>query len=434
MKRFYKRKGLLLAGLLLLVLLITGAGKPSSAVKTAAPAVKAQTIDWNGIKVSWKGVSNAAGYRIYIKTGSGWKIQGEYKSTTRWVLIRNLEFNKKYTFTVRACAETDSGKVWGDYSRTGASAVTALNQPVLGKVSGTSGGLKITWTAVNGAEGYRIYRKDTASGAKWIRIAQISGRSQSAYVDKTAAKGKTYCYTVRAYRMAGKNCVLSNCDRKGITGSTKSAGKKDGIDPDKPMIALTYDDGPSANTPKILDVLEKYDARATFFVVGDRVDGNSSYQSYVKRACELNCQIGNHTYSHAALTRLSQSSIRSQISRCDSAVKKAAGVTPAVMRPPGGSRNSTVDQAVGKPLILWSIDTEDWRTRNASSTISAVLDHVRDGDIVLMHDLYSSTAEASQTIIPELIRRGYQLVTVEELARYRGGMKAGNRYSSFRTK
>ena len=71
MKRFYKRKGLLLAGLLLLVLLITGAGKPSSAVKTAAPAVKAQTIDWNGIKVSWKGVSNAAGYRIYIKTGSG---------------------------------------------------------------------------------------------------------------------------------------------------------------------------------------------------------------------------------------------------------------------------------------------------------------------------------------------------------------------------
>ncbi|MGN0295340.1 MAG: polysaccharide deacetylase family protein [Lachnospiraceae bacterium] len=436
MKRFYKRKGLALMGLFLLLLLITGAGKASSvkAAKTAAPAVSVQTIDWDSVKVSWKGVSNAAGYRIYIKTDSGWKKQGDYKSTTRWVIIRNLEFNKKHTFTVRAYAASNSGKVWGDYNKTGVSAVTALNQPVLGKAVAASDGLKVTWTAVNGAEGYRIYRKGTSSGSEWKRIAQISGQSQSRYVDRTAAKGKTYRYTVRAYRKAGKKIVLSTYDKKGISGSMKSSAANDGIDPDQPMIALTYDDGPSVSTPKILDILEKYDARATFFVVGDRVDGNSNYQSYVKRACKLNCQIGNHTYSHATLTRLSQADIRSQISKCDNAVKKAAGVTPAVMRPPGGNRNATVDQTVGKPLILWSVDTEDWKTRNASSTISAVLDHVKDGDIVLMHDLYSSTAEASETIIPELIRRGYQLVTVEELAQYRGGMKAGQRYSSFRAK
>lgn len=84
------------------------------------------------------------------------------------------------------------------------------------------------------------------------------------------------------------------------------------------------------------------------------------------------------------------------------------------------------------PLINWSIDTRDWATRSASSTISAVLNHVKDGDIVLMHDLYASTAEASKTIIPTLISRGYQLVTVSELAESRGGMTNGTVYTCFR--
>lgn len=397
----------------------------------AAPVINASSARWNAIKVSWKGVGGADGYRIYKKVSSGWKKVGDYKSTTRWVNVSDLEFNQKYTFTVRAYTNTDSGKVWGKYVSAGASAVTALNEPELGKVSSTGSGLKVTWTSVKGAQGYRVYRKDIAAGTGWKQMKQLQGQSTDSYVDNGAAEGKKYCYTVRAYRVVDSKYILSTYDKAGITGTrTKTAD----VDSDKPMVALTYDDGPSANTPKILDLLEKYNAKATFFVVGDRVDGNSNYQSYVKRAHKLGCQIGNHTYEHENLTSLSESQIKSQISKCDAAVRNAAGITPSIMRPPGGNRNDTVDKTVGKPLILWSIDTLDWKTRDADQTISAVLDHVKDGDIILMHDLYAATAEASETIIPSLIKKGYQLVTVEELAANRGGMKAGKRYSSFRPK
>ena len=201
------------------------------------------------------------------------------------------------------------------------------------------------------------------------------------------------------------------------------------IDKKKKMVALTYDDGPSANTPKILDTLEKYDAVATFFVVGNRV---STYSNTVKRAYGMGCEIGNHTYEHKILTRADAAGIREQVSKTNAAVKNITGTDPIVMRPPGGCVNDTVKSQTGMPMILWSIDTLDWRTRNAASTKTAVLDHVKDGDIVLMHDLYEATANASTTIIPTLVERGYQLVTVSELAECRGGMKDGCLYYSFR--
>lgn len=201
------------------------------------------------------------------------------------------------------------------------------------------------------------------------------------------------------------------------------------IDKKKKMVALTYDDGPSANTPKILDTLEKYDAVATFFVVGNRV---STYANTVKRAYGMGCEIGNHTYEHKILIRADAAGIREQVSKTNAAVKNITGTDPIVMRPPGGCVNDTVKSQTGMPMILWSIDTLDWRTRNAASTKTAVLDHVKDGDIVLMHDLYEATANASTTIIPTLVERGYQLVTVSELAECRGGMKDGCLYYSFR--
>lgn len=201
------------------------------------------------------------------------------------------------------------------------------------------------------------------------------------------------------------------------------------IDKKKKMVALTYDDGPSANTPKILDTLKKYDAVATFFVVGNRV---STYANTVKRAYGMGCEIGNHTYEHKILTRTDAAGIREQVSKTNAAVKNITGTDPIVMRPPGGCVNDTVKSQTGMPMILWSIDTLDWRTRNAASTKTAVLDHVKDGDIVLMHDLYEATANASTIIIPTLVERGYQLVTVSELAECRGGMKDGCLYYSFR--
>jgi peptidoglycan/xylan/chitin deacetylase (PgdA/CDA1 family) len=190
-----------------------------------------------------------------------------------------------------------------------------------------------------------------------------------------------------------------------------------GFDPSVPMVALTYDDGPySPVTNRILDTLERYDAKATFFVVGNRV---SSYSSTVKRAYNMGCEIANHTYNHTFLTSASSSTISNEINRTNSAVKSVTGQSPVIVRAPGGDLNSRVLSTVNYPFVGWDVDTLDWSSRNASSVIAKVKGNVRNGSIVLMHDLYSSTATATETIVPWLIDEGYCLVTVSELMEYK---------------
>lgn len=189
-------------------------------------------------------------------------------------------------------------------------------------------------------------------------------------------------------------------------------------DPSKPMVALTFDDGPySPVTDRILAKLEEYGGHATFFVVGNRV---STYSASVQRAVKDGCEIGNHTYEHKNLTKLTGVQIQKQLHDTDLAVAYYAGAATSLLRPVGGALNDTVRSSAGKPLINWSIDTLDWKNRNAASVKSRALNNVKDGDIILMHDLYKTTADACDTLIPELVNRGFQLVTVSEMAAAKG--------------
>lgn len=286
--------------------------------------------------------------------------------------------------------------------------------------------LKNTWKTVNGSKYY-------------------FGKSGKAYVGKRKVGKATYYFADNGKRKTGwrtingKKYYFSPKNGKMVTGkktishylcyfSEKGVLLRK-IDKNKKMVALTYDDGPSIYTPRVLKTLKENNAVATFFVVGNRVP---TYSDTVKKAHDMGCEIGNHTYEHKSLPNLSETEVKRQISKTNKEVKKAIGEKPVIMRPTGGATNANVKQWVGMPSIIWSIDTLDWKTRNAQSTKNAVLNHVRDGDIVLMHDLYESTAKASQTIIPALVERGYQLVTVSELAECRGGMKDTGAYHNFR--
>lgn len=205
------------------------------------------------------------------------------------------------------------------------------------------------------------------------------------------------------------------------------------IDPSKPMVALTFDDGPDVQVDGVLmDELEKVNGRATFFVVGQRVE---KFPEDIKNTVERGHEIGNHSYDHDIhLSSKGQDYIRNEFDKTDDAVEKAAGVRPALVRLPGGNISNDVKAVVKKPLIFWSIDTEDWRSRDAVKTQNSILSQVKDGDIVLMHALYLSTAQACKTVIPELHARGYQLVTVSELIHFRGqDVQGGNgvQYKSF---
>lgn len=208
----------------------------------------------------------------------------------------------------------------------------------------------------------------------------------------------------------------------------------DKVDPSKPMVALTFDDGPGPYTNRLLDCLEKNHARATFFMVGSSV---GSYPGAVSRMVTLHCELGNHSWSHPAMTTLSNDSISSQFGNTSAKIRSVVGKYPTVARLPygDGHNSSRVLSCIGLPSIYWSIDTMDWaNTGNPQHTINEVLNHVQSGDIVLMHDIHSSTVTACETIIPALVSRGYQLVTVSELAQYKGGtqLSVGRTYYSFR--
>lgn len=231
-------------------------------------------------------------------------------------------------------------------------------------------------------------------------------------------------------------------DGKMVTGEQKIGAKKcvfaedgklesseGGIDPNRPMVALTFDDGPGPRTDELLEVLEKNNARATFFMLGEKA---GRYGDTVKKMADIGCELGNHSYDHTNLTKLDDKGIQAQMGDTNNVLVQAAGQRATVMRPPYGAINDSVKKNVGMPMILWSIDTLDWKTRNVQSTIDNVMDNVGDGDIILLHDIHTETIDASIKLIPKLIDAGYQLVTVSELAEARGiNLENGTKYSQF---
>ncbi|MDD6293476.1 MAG: polysaccharide deacetylase family protein [Eubacteriales bacterium] len=201
------------------------------------------------------------------------------------------------------------------------------------------------------------------------------------------------------------------------------------IDPTKPMVALTFDDGPGGeSTIRILDALKKYNAHATFFVVGSNID---KYADIIKREAAEGSEVGNHTNSHAKLTKLDTDGILSEVNGVKEKVMQLTGQSVVPIRPPWGAVDDNVMAVISDPVILWAIDTLDWKTRDAQSTIQNIQSSVYDGAIILMHDIYSTTADAAVNVIDWLHSQGYQMVTVSELGYYRrGGLKTGVRYGA----
>lgn len=190
-----------------------------------------------------------------------------------------------------------------------------------------------------------------------------------------------------------------------------------------PMIALTFDDGPYPKvTGHILDVLEKNGVCATFFVLGSRIEG---HEDMLTRMEELGCEIGNHSFSHADLTRLSKADCQRELSDTDAEIRRVTGHEASVVRPPYGYYNKTVRSAAGRPLILWTVDTNDWRGKAPGEIADYVIQQAKEGSVILMHDQQTQTADAMEMIIPTLIDEGFRFVTVSELIRLTGGQCKG---------
>ncbi len=200
---------------------------------------------------------------------------------------------------------------------------------------------------------------------------------------------------------------------------------------DKKLIALTFDDGPSIHTDRLLDILEKNRAKATFFVLGSQI---SKYEDSLIRIAQSGHEIGNHTWDHKQLTKLSNESVEDELMTTRTKIYNTANVDALIIRAPYGSVNDNV-RAVAKKLnmyfVHWSIDTLDWKTRNSEATYNAIIQNAGDGHIILCHDIHKPTVDAMDRVIKKLKSEGYEFVTVSELFKLRDvDIEAGKVYYS----
>ncbi len=194
------------------------------------------------------------------------------------------------------------------------------------------------------------------------------------------------------------------------------------VDPNKPMVALTFDDGPGAYTPQVLDALEKYGVRATFFMVGENLAPSKA--DTLKRMIDLGCELGSHTTDHTNLHNVSTSVGVKKITDVMDEIKDlTGGYECSVYRPPYGNYTKDIVNtlaAEGKYAINWSIDTLDWKNRDVSWVTEQATTGISDGDIILMHDIHKTTVDSVDGIIKSLLNQGFQIVTVSEMMEIRG--------------
>ena len=204
-----------------------------------------------------------------------------------------------------------------------------------------------------------------------------------------------------------------------ITSSAEDNNIYTKVSNDDMRIALTFDDGPHpVRTPEILDILEEYNVKATFFVIGKNIE---NYPEVFVRTASLGHEIGNHTFTHRSLREVSDDGFADELTQFENAISKYYDQDVTSIRPPGGLYNDNFEAFAkenGLDIVLWSVDTHDWAHKSVEDIVDNVLSNTDSGDIILMHDYISGkspTPEALKIIIPKLLERGFEFVTISEL-------------------
>lgn len=206
----------------------------------------------------------------------------------------------------------------------------------------------------------------------------------------------------------------------------ESYHKEHTIQKEAKLVAFTFDDGPSKYTLDIANILEEYNASATFFEVGYNI---KAHPEITKELSERGFEIANHTTDHSKLTKLTEVKYLSKINDNNALFKELTGKDMPYLRPPYGSYNDKIKASAGVPIVTWSLDTRDWESRNKDKVIEMVINNIKEGDIILFHDLYESTRDAVKELMPLLKEQGYQAVSVGELFKSKGiTLEAGTSY------
>lgn len=415
-------------------------GKSIDCVKDTAMSASTNS----SFSIGWHEVSNADGYHIYYLNGE----------TNKYEKLADVEGSDNCTYEI---AELEGGTVYTlkvsayrffmnkEYESESTEPIVVYSLPdkVSTKVSSVEEGvLNVSWQEQKNVIAYELeYSKNedfSDAGKCTFKKAELK---KCEHIVKDLKPKDVYFVRMRSY------ITINNENVYGSWSDVQKVEIKDkitmgaNIDPKKPIVALSFDDGPGfgdgknkSTTMQILDVLEKYGARATFFMCGSRL--SESNKAVLQREIKLGCELGNHTYDHS---HYGKNVTAADISKNSNKIKKLCGQAPTMFRCPGGMMSSTIQvecKAEGMPIAYWSVDTEDWKSKDAKSVYKIATTQVYDGSIILMHDIYPSTVEAVKKIVPKLIEDGYQIVTVSEMLTIKNGGKApkpGNQYIDYET-
>ena len=344
--------------------------EPDSDQKSVSPSETATPSPTEKPSSSERKISDGAASGVWTSSGSDWLFMVDGKAYTGWLTDTD---GKTYYFNKDGIMQTG----WVD------------------------------------ADGKRYYMD--LDGIMQTGVVTVDGKSYE-LLDDGSLKG----YKAKTKKATTTPTAKAKASKSKNKSSEKTADK---------YVALTFDDGPSSFTNRLLDCLEANNSKATFFMVGKEID---SFPDEVKRMESLGCELGNHTYSHVDLTTLAPEDMSAEIAGVDEDLVNLVGHGATVLRPPYGNINDSVRSTVGTPMILWSIDTLDWETQDASQITEAVMSQIQDGSIILMHDIFSTSVDAAEIFIPKLIEEGYQLVTIHELAKIKGTeLTTGIAYGDF---
>lgn len=392
----------------------------------------------SSITVSWHEVKGADGYHIYLSKNDGTvfeKVADVNDGKTCSYQIENIESGDFYKINVTAYKIFNDEKYEGEPAEE-ISAYSLPSAPDLSASSAEEGVLSAQWSEQKNAVSYELeYAKsDNFSDAVKEKL------TENGFMVEGLQPHDIYFVRVRSVMKAGSKKVYGDWSETCRVGIRKKPVMNPDIDPDKPLIALSFDDGPAFeyegcnSTMEILNVLEEHGARATFFMCGSRI--NDENTACLKKEIELGCELGNHTYDHR---NYGHKVTTGDIVKSSNAIRDASGQLPTIFRCPGGIITQSIREECkkeGMPLAYWSVDTEDWKSQDPKKIYDEVMKHAYDGAIILMHDIYPTTAEAVKKIVPQLIEDGYQVVTISEMIAVRNDGNApvpGQQYVDYNT-
>lgn len=375
------------------------------------------STDGSTATLNWSRIKHADSYTVYQKTGDGdyTAVRTVQKDEPLQAELPIEQTGCILYFTVEATADFGNQTFESTMSEPAKLAIAPQTLKAPAASSTKLSIADIAWSKTP-CSGYELaytqgeFTEENQADAQSILFDSADETSASV---TELTPGETYSFRVRPFLNDGEDRIWAAWS-EATPVKIRSGSHK--IDKNKPMIALTFDDGPNyKTTSRLLDLLEKYDARATFFMVGNRTGGDNA--ALLKRELELGCELGNHTYDH---THYGKKVTESDIKKGTEAIKKASGEYPTAFRCPGGTITDTIRKYAGTPIYYWSVDTQDWKLKNAKKIYENIMQNTEDGDIILMHDIYETTIDAVEMALPKLAAKGFQFVTVSELMEAKG--------------